>query len=113
MKNNPKVVEAFFKAHGVPAPKTEYKFHPERKWRFDYAWEYDFLDGPSSEIIKVALEVEGGVWTGGRHTSGAGFIKDMEKYNAAACLGWFVLRCQPKHVLTKITADMIKQVLSI
>lgn len=64
---------------------TEYRFHPVRKWRFDYAV-------PS---LMVALEVEGGCWVGGRHTRGAGFKADMEKYNTAATLGWTVLRCTP------------------
>jgi hypothetical protein len=36
------------------------------------------------------------VWTRGRHTRGAGFIKDIEKYNAAAIAGYRVLRCTPK-----------------
>ena len=44
----------------------EYKFHPVRKWRFDYA----------IPEHKIALEVEGGVWTGGRHTSPKGFLGD-------------------------------------
>lgn len=72
--------------HGCQAyglePKPEYKFHPSRKWKFDFA----FPDR------MVAVEIEGGVWTGGRHTRGSGFIADMEKYNAAASLGWFVFR---------------------
>lgn len=55
----------------------EYKFHPVRKWRFDYA----IIDH------KIALEVEGGVWTGGRHTSPKGFLGDMEKYNTATLMG--------------------------
>ena len=63
-------------------PKREYTFHPFRKWRFDFAW-------PQK---KVAIEVEGGVWVSGRHTRGSGFVKDMEKYNEAAKLGWRVFR---------------------
>jgi very-short-patch-repair endonuclease len=78
----------FFRAFGIPDPEPEFRFAPPRRWRFDYAW-------PGH---KVALEIEGGVWTGGRHTSGAGFCKDMEKYNAAAVAGWRVLRCQPKEL---------------
>ena len=89
----------FFAGQGLPMPVTEHRFHPSRKWRFDYAW-------PDA---KVALEVEGGVWTGGRHTSSAGFLKDIEKYNAAARLGWRVLRCTPKTLLTLDTVEAVKE----
>jgi len=60
----------------------EYKFHPERKWRFDYA----ILGN------KIAIEIEGGIFTKGRHTRPTGFIKDMEKYNTATAMGWKVIR---------------------
>ena len=65
---------------------TEYKFHPERKWRFDFA----------ARRAMVALEIEGGVWTRGRHSRGAGMIEDMRKYNAATSRGWSVLRVTPQ-----------------
>lgn len=80
-------------------PLTEHRFHPTRRWRFDYAWPEQM----------VALEVEGGVWVGGRHTSGAGFVKDMEKYNEAACLGWRIIRCQPRELCNSKTIDTIKR----
>lgn len=76
---------ALLRRHGLPTPSREYQFHPTRKWRFDYAWVPQ----------KVALEVDGGVWTGGRHTRGAGWLKDTEKLNMAACLGWRLLRTTP------------------
>lgn len=69
-------------AVGLPMPEGEYKFHPFRRWRFDFAY-------PSK---KIGVECEGGTWIGGRHTSGSGFAKDCEKYNNAAILGWTVLR---------------------
>ena len=72
--------------HGLPEPVLEHRFHPVRRWRFDIAWA-DHM---------IALEVEGGVWTGGRHTRGSGFMKDMEKYNTAAAMGWIVLRAVPR-----------------
>lgn len=77
----------------------EYRFHPVRRWRFDYAI-------PSH---KIALEVEGGVWTGGRHTSPKGFLGDIEKYNTATLLGWRVFRTTPDALLTSDTLKLIKQ----
>lgn len=68
----------------------------------DYAWP-DAL---------VALEVEGGVWTGGRHTRGAGFLADMEKYNEAARLGWRVLRCTPSTLDSLTTVRLIADALA-
>jgi very-short-patch-repair endonuclease len=70
------------RAEKLPAPEREWRFHPTRMWRLDFCW-------PGR---KLAVEVEGGVWSGGRHTRGAGFIKDAEKYNAAAMAGICVLR---------------------
>ena len=73
-------------ALGLPVPVAEFRFALPRRWRFDYAWP-DYL---------VALEIEGGVWTGGRHVRPSGFLGDMLKYNCAAVLGWRVLRCTPQ-----------------
>lgn len=66
----------------------QFAFHPDRKWRFDFAW-------PQR---KVALEVDGGVHSGGRHTRGTGFTEDIEKRNAAIILGWRVLHATGEHV---------------
>ena len=79
--------------------EKEYRFHPTRKWRFDYA----------IPAIKLAVEVEGGVWTGGRHTSSKGFLGDMEKYNEAALLGWCLIRTTPDQLLTSKTIELIKR----
>lgn len=76
----------------------EHKFHPTRKWRFDYAI-------PSH---KIAVEVEGGVWTGGRHTSPKGFLGDMEKYNTATVMGWRVLRTVPDELCSNATLALIR-----
>jgi very-short-patch-repair endonuclease len=73
---------AIIQAAGLPAPIRELRFAPPRRWRFDYAW-------PARQL---ALEIEGGTWTGGRHVRGKGYEADCEKYNAAALLGWTVLR---------------------
>jgi very-short-patch-repair endonuclease len=79
--------------------ERELRFHPVRKWRFDYA----------STEHKLAIEVEGGVWTKGRHTRPKGFLDDMEKYNNATALGWRVLRFVPDELAKPETLDLIKQ----
>lgn len=66
----------------------EHKFYPTRRWRFDFA----------IPEMKIAIEKEGGIWNNGRHTRAAGFIADMEKYNAAGSLGWIVLRATPQNI---------------
>lgn len=68
--------------HQFPAWECEYRFDPSMRWRFDFAWVQQ----------KVALEVEGGLWTAGRPTRPAGFIQDLEKYHTALFQGRQVFR---------------------
>lgn len=62
--------------------EQEFKFHPERKWKADF----HLIDK------KILVEVEGGIWSGGRHTRGKGYLGDLEKYNAATMMGFQVIR---------------------
>jgi very-short-patch-repair endonuclease len=71
-----------------PKLDREIKFHPRRKWRFDFC----HMD------TKTAIEVEGGTRSGGRHTRHDGYRADAEKYNEAQYWGWTVYR---------LTYDMI------
>ena len=89
------------RAHGLPAPVPEYRFHPSRRWRFDWAW-------PEQ---KIALEQEGAVWVRGRHTRGPGVIQDMEKYNQAAVLGWRLLRLTPQQVKAGAALPLLQELL--
>jgi very-short-patch-repair endonuclease len=98
---SPDIFIELCKRMGLPAPIAEHRFHPVRKWRFDFSWpEY-----------RLAIEVEGGIYIRGRHTTASGFLKDMEKYNAAACMGWRVLRVTPKSILTLTSIQLIKDAL--
>lgn len=65
---------------------AEWPFHPTRKWRFDYA----------CPELKIAIEVDGGIFTGGRHSGGVGQLKDFEKGNAACAMGWYVFHTTPE-----------------
>jgi very-short-patch-repair endonuclease len=77
----------------------EHKFHPQRKWRFDY---WLFLDD-------AAVEIEGGIWVGGRHTSGAGYSKDLEKYREAAAMGFRVFRFSTSEVLDGTAREFLQK----
>jgi len=75
----------------------EHKFHDTRKWRIDL-----FIPA-----IKVAIELEGGVYTGGRHTRPEGFLNDIEKYNNITILGLKLLRyAHVKHLYSDILKDL-------
>lgn len=83
-----RALETHIKQVGLPAPHREFVFHPERKWRFDFAW----------PIRHIAVEVEGGTFSTGRHSRGRGFEEDCVKYAEAVILGWRVIR---------VTTDMV------
>lgn len=76
------------KALKLPPWQTEYRFHATRLWRFDIAF----------PELKLAIEVEGGLYVQGRHSRGAGAEADMDKYGEAFALGWSVLRVSPRKV---------------
>lgn len=86
---------------GVECVK-ELQFYKSRKWRFDYAL----------PKYKIALEVEGGVWTRGRHTRPQGFLGDMNKYNTATLCGWRVFRTTPGKLLSSDTLLLLKNAIS-
>ena len=77
--------------------QCQYKFHPTRKWKFDVA----------NPFYKIAIEVNGAIWTNGRHSRGSGLVKEYEKMRAAAALHWYVFAYDPKSIHL-ITEDMDK-----
>lgn len=89
------------RAEGLPKPEREYRFHPNRRWRFDFAW-------PDR---KVAVEIEGGQWVQGRHQRPRGFEADCDKYNEAAMMGWRVLRFTGRHVRRLVALETVKDAL--
>lgn len=86
MSDLEEVLALQIRADGLPEPEREYRFakdlEPPRLWRFDFAW----------PEVRLAVEVEGGVWANGRHTRPKGYAEDLKKYNTAVQLGWRVLR---------------------
>lgn len=72
----------------VWGPVAELQFAKPRRWRIDVAFPLHLL----------AVEIDGGVWSRGRHSRGAGMLADMEKTAALAARGWRLIRCSPQHV---------------
>lgn len=73
-------------------PVREFAFADSigRRWRADFAW-------PDLRLLVeiegiVVRRVNGRTQAGGRHATIGGIIGDCEKYNAAAILGYHVLR---------------------
>lgn len=74
--------------------EEEYKFHPERKFRFDFAI-------PS---LKIACEFDGGIFDrNGSHTSVKDIKRDADKKNSAAVMGWRVLTFNALNYTTLLT----------
>ena len=116
MKHNPALASRLYARHspleemlalhlraaGLPDPVREFRFHPVRRWRFDFAW----------VGRKLAVEVDGAHWVNGRHTRPKGFANDLEKMNAAVLLGWRVLRFTGDQVKSGEALAQIEQALN-
>jgi hypothetical protein len=100
MKYDKDIVVKWFAEHGLQT-EPEYKFHPTRKWRFDFLF-------PN----KVALEVQGGLFSGGRHSRGASLLKEHEKLNTAAAMGYRVLYTIPQNLCMQETLDTIREAIN-
>lgn len=63
----------------------QYKFHPTRQWRLDFAWPHE----------KFAIEIDGGMFNNGGHVRPFGIKADYEKAEALHLLGWRLYRLYP------------------
>lgn len=90
------------KLSNLPEPQREYRFHPKRRFRFDFAW-------PDR---KLALECDGGVYSAGRHNRGKGMEDDNIKFAEAIKLGWRVLRFSTGQVRKGIALKYVEEILA-
>ncbi|ENV34529.1 hypothetical protein L289_2642 [Acinetobacter gerneri DSM 14967 = CIP 107464 = MTCC 9824] len=82
--------------------EQEFQFNKGRKWRADF-----YLVGTN-----ILIEVEGGIWSNGRHTRGKGYLGDMEKYNSATMLGYSVYRYSTEQVKSGKAIEEIRRLLA-
>ena len=83
--------------------EQEFYFHPDRKWRADF----HLIDK------KILVEIEGGIWSGGRHTRSKGYLGDMEKYNAATMMGFQVIRFSTDQVKSGHAIQQIEKMVGL
>ncbi len=76
----------------------EFKFHPDRQWRMDFAIPF----------TKISIEIEGGIWMkgGGAHSRPMNILRDVEKQNAAVMLGYAPLRFTDKEIKNGTSIDL-------
>jgi hypothetical protein len=85
-------------------PNVEVRFDSKRKWRLDFYFPTE---------VPLAVEVEGGGWVQGRHTRGAGFQADIDKYNALTLAGIRLLRVTPQMVKSGEALRLVEQALGV
>lgn len=81
----------------------ELRFCPPRRYRFDFA----------HPVAKVAVEIQGAIWTGGRHSRGSGLIKEHEKLNLAAAHGWRIFYLSANTISDRPLYDQIAQAIAL
>jgi very-short-patch-repair endonuclease len=89
-------VELWLRTLDAPECVREYRFHPTRRWRFDFAWPEKML----------AVEV-----SGFGHHKLSRFKGDIEKFNEAAMLGWRVVRLWTDDIRSGAAYDVLEKAL--
>ena len=92
--------DLLWRGAGGPELEREFRFHPTRRWRADFA------HLPSRTLI----EIEGGIYVNGRHNRGAGFAADLEKYLEASLAGWRVVRLGPNELTAESVGRLVTMV---
>jgi hypothetical protein len=85
----------------MPTPIREFIPIPGRKLRFDFGF-------PDWRLL---VEVQGAVWTKGKHGRGSGIIQDQDKLNLATLNGFFCLQFSVNHVEDGRAVKVIAQAL--
>jgi len=81
--------------------EVEKKLIPDRRFRFDYV----------NFESKVAVEINGQIWSKGGHSSGGGLNRDYEKLNLAQSLGYIVFQLSAEMITSQwlnLIAEAIK-----
>lgn len=90
-------------AYGLTGYVREFRAIPGRRYRWDVAFVAE----------KVLIEINGGTWVKGGHSSGTGIKRDYAKSNIATLQGWRQFTFDGDAVMSgealKVTEQVIKQ----
>ena len=82
---------------------AKHEYDHERDFRVDFAYPQH----------KVAIECEGVTYAAaGRHQTGAGFSKELEKYTALRLAGWDVIRIGQRQITSGEALTLIEKALA-
>ena len=93
-----------YAAHLDEGMVREFMFlKPRRRYRADFALPH----------LKILIEVEGGVYSGGRHVRGKGFTDDLHRSNLAQLEGYMILRFTGEQVKSGLALDLIERAIKL
>ena len=88
-------------AVGLDGYVREYQAIPGRRFRFDFCWQKE----------RLLVEINGGTYSKGAHSTGTGINRDYEKSNLAVVNGWRVLSFDTKQVKSGAALEVVEQIL--
>lgn len=88
-------------ANSIPYEREVY-IHNKRKWRFDFALNPDLIQVKKRKMINprtkhILIEIQGGIYSRGRHNRASGMTADCEKENYANLMGHCLLKFTTNH----------------
>ena len=86
---------------GLTVYVREYAAIPGRKFRFDFCF----------REARLLIEINGGTYSKGAHSTGTGIARDYEKNNLAVINNWRVLSFDTKQVKSGAALDVTEQLL--
>ena len=86
-------------ASHLPTPVRQFRATPPRKFAWDFAW----------PALRLLVDVQGGTWKLGGHSSGTGIARDAVKLNLATLAGYRVLLVTTNHVQSGQALAWIEQ----
>jgi hypothetical protein len=95
------------RALGLPEPEREVRLISGRKFRTDFVFRGEGIAQP------LAVEVDGGTWINGGHSTGSGFEKDSIKICEYALLGFRFMRFTGDMVRSGVAVDYIQKALEM